>query len=184
VKAYGARKYARSEAEAANGGFFRTMDVSAHIRAAEAAGKATQGNRDAALLGSVFRYAKECGLTEYNPCVGATRAPEYAREREVDDALFLAVYEEADPFLQVWMDIATMVGSRVSDILRTLEADWKPAEGLRAIPAKVKPGQARKKQLFTATPDLVEVMERARLLKRESLEREARRTGKPRLASI
>jgi hypothetical protein len=73
-------------------------------RAAEAAGKATQGNRDAAFLGSVFRYAKECGLTEYNPCVGATRAPEYAREREVDDALFLAVYEEADPFLQVWMD--------------------------------------------------------------------------------
>jgi hypothetical protein len=48
--------------------------LGAHSRA-EAAGKATQGNRDAALLGSVFRYAKECGLTEYNPCVGATRAP-------------------------------------------------------------------------------------------------------------
>jgi hypothetical protein len=151
------------------------MDVTKHIKAAIAAQKAPQGNRDAALLGSIFRYAKECGLTEYNPCQGATRAPEYARDREVDDALYLAVYELADPFLQVWMDLATMVGSRISDILRILDSDWKPAEGLRAIPAKAKPGQARVKQLFASTPDLVEVMDRAKRLKREALAAEARR---------
>ena len=181
---YGAMRYAPSEAVAARGGYFRTMDVSAHIRSAEAAGKGPQGNRDAAYLGSVFRYAKECGLTEYNPCLGASRHRETPRDREVDDALFLDLYRHADPFLKVWMDLVHQVGSRISDVLNMLESDWVEGVGLKAIPGKVKRGQARVKQLFLRTDDLAETIERAKSLKLAALTRIARRDKKPRMASI
>lgn len=183
-KRYGTRKYATSEQQAASGGFFRTMDVSALIRECEDAGKGPTGNRYAAFLGSAFRYAKERGLTEYNPCRGASRHSESAREREVDNALFLDLYRHADRFLQIWMDLGHMVGSRISDILRIMESDWNDAKGLQAIPGKVKRGHARRKQLFQRTDDLAAVIARARAIKKETLEREAKRTGKPKMASI
>jgi hypothetical protein len=180
---YGEQRYAKSEAQAAQGGYFRTMDVSKHIRDLEAAGKGPMGNRDAALLGSVFRYAKECGLTEYNPCLGASRHTETPRDREIDDQLFLDLYRHADEVLRVWMDLVHQVGSRISDILRIHDADWSDA-GLQAVPGKVKRGHRRRKQLFERTDDLAATIERARKLRKDGLEREARRTGNPKLASI
>lgn len=181
---YGTRKYARSEAQAALGGYFRTMDVSAHLRAAENAGKAVQGNRDAAVLGSVFRYAKESGLTEYNPCLGATRNTETPREAMPDNGLFLELWAAGDLILRCMLDVSYMVGCRESDLLKIMESDWNPALGLKAVPGKVKRGQRRKKQLFEATPDLIEVIDHAKALKRAALECEARRSGKPKMASV
>src|SRR5262249_55506208 len=140
--AYGTRKYARSEAEAATGSFFRTMDVSSHLRLAQESGKPAQGNRDVAVMGSVFRYAKECGLTEYNPCRGAARNPEEPREQEMHDAIFLELYQEADEVLRCLMDLDIMIGSRVGDLLRITEGDWTEA-GLMALPSKRKRGQAK-----------------------------------------
>jgi integrase len=147
------------------------MDVAAHIRGAEAAGKGPTGNRDAAVLGSVYRYAKECGLTEYNPCLGASRNPETPRDQEMHDEIFLELYEEASPVLQCLMDLDVMVGSRVSDLLKITEFDWTAA-GLMAIPSKRKRGQAVKKQLFQRTADLEEVMARAALIKKRTLARD------------
>ena len=121
------------------------MDVSAHLRAAEAAGSPIQGNRDVAALGSVFRYAKECGETEYNPCHGATRNTEEPRDQELDDALFLELYEEASPVLQCLMDLNVMVSCRVSDLLGIIEADWSE-HGLLAVPSKRKRGQRKAMQ--------------------------------------
>lgn len=172
---YGTRKYARSEAQAALGDFFRTMDVAAHLRAAEEAGKGPQGNRDAALMGSVFRYAKEVGLTEYNPCLGASRNTEEPREQEMHDAIFLELYAEASPVLQCLMDLDVMVGSRVSDLLRITEFDWTE-RGLMAVPSKRKRGQPKTKQLFERTEDLAGVIERAGVIKKRTL---ARDRGKP-----
>lgn len=169
--AYGSRKFARSEAEAALGGFFRTMDVSAHLRAAEDAGKGPQGNRDMAVLGSIFRYAKESGETEYNPCLGASRNPEEPRDQELHDALFLELYAEASPVLQCLMDLNVMIGSRVSDLLRILESDWGD-KGLMAVPSKRKRGQPKRKQLFERTEDLAGVIDRALALKRVQLARD------------
>jgi integrase len=171
TKLYGERKYARHEAEAAAGGLFRTMDVSKHLRDAEAAGKPVNGNRDAAVLGSVYRYAKECGLTEYNPCQGASRNPETPRDQEMHDEIFLELYEAASPVLQCLMDLDVMVGSRVSDLLKITEFDWTAA-GLMAIPSKRKRGQVAKKQLFKRTPDLEEVVDRALFLKKRTLARD------------
>lgn len=168
---YGTRKYAHSEAEAARGGFFRTMDVSAHLRDAGTDGRAVQGNRDAAVLGSVFRNAKESGLTEYNPCLGASRNPEEPRDQEMHDAIFLELYAEASPVLQCLMDLDVMVGSRVRDLLNITEFDWTAA-GLMAYPSKRKQGQPRVKQLFERTPDLEEVFERAAIIKKRTLARD------------
>lgn len=170
-EAYGVRRYARSEAEAALGGCFRTMDVSAHLRAAEDAGKGPQGNRDMAMLGSAFRYAKECGLTEYNPCRGATRNAEDPRDQEMHDAIFLELYDAASPVLQCLMDLNVMVGSRLGDLLRITEFDWSDA-GLMAVPSKRKRGQPKRKQLFARTADLEEVIGRAFAIKAEVLARD------------
>jgi integrase len=171
AKAYGTGKFARYEAEAATGGLFRTMDVSKHLRDAEAAGKGPQGNRDAAALSSVFRYAKECGETEYNPCLGASRNVEEARDQEMHDAIFLELYAEASAVLQCLMDLDVMIGSRVSDLLAITEFDWTE-KGLMAVPSKRKRGQARVKQLFVRTPDLEQVMGRALEIKRHVMMRD------------
>jgi hypothetical protein len=179
---YGERKFARSEAEAALGGFFRTMDVSKHLRDAEAAGKPVQGNRDAAALSSVFRYAKECGETEYNPCHGAQRNFEEPRDQDLDDDLFLELYEEASDILQCLMDLDVMIGSRQSDLRLITEADWKPG-GLMACPRKRKRTQAKKKQLFRRTPDLEEVIARAQAIKERKLS-EGTENGKPATGSV
>lgn len=170
-KKYGERRFARSEAEAAAGGFFRTMDVSKHLRDAEVAGTPAQGNRDMAVMGSVFRYAKECGETEYNPCLGASRNTEEPRDQEMHDALFLELYEEASPVLRCLMDLDVMIGVRVGDLLRISEADWS-AKGLLAVPSKRKRGQPKKKQLFERSPDLEEVFARAAVIKKRTLARD------------
>jgi integrase len=169
-KRYGARRYARSEAEASMGDYFRTMDVSNHLREAEDAGKPSQGNRDMACLGSIFRYAKERGRTEYNPCRGAQRNIEEPREQEMHDEIFLELYGEAGPVLQCLMDLDIMVGSRVSDLLRIMESDWSE-RGLMAVPAKRKRGQVSKKQLFKRTEELAGVIATARAVKARTLPR-------------
>lgn len=180
---FGAMKYAASEAEAARGDFIRTMHVQTFLREGEAT-RASAANHDVAVLSSIFSTAKRDGFTEYNPCLGVQRHQSAPRESMPDDALFLELYAEADAFLQCWMDIGHMVGSRVSDILRIMESDWSPDAGLKAIPAKVKRGQARAKQLFRATPDLTETVERMRALKRAEMARWARRKGRQAMASV
>lgn len=176
VKTHGARKYARSEAEASLGGFFRTMDVSAHLREMEDGGKGPQGNRNVAVLGSAFRYAKEVGLTEYNPCRGASRNTEEPRDQEMHDAIFLELYVAASPVLQCLMDLNVMVGSRLGDLLRITEFDWSDA-GLMAIPSKRKRGQSKRKQLFERTTDLAEVIGRALAIKVQALARDRDKPG-------
>lgn len=175
-KAIGARKFALSELQAAQGGFFRTMDVSAYLRASDEAGRPIQGNRDMAVLGSVFRYAKECGETEYNPCLGASRNLEAARDQEMEDAIFLELYEEASPVLRCLMDLDVMIGARVGDLLQITDFDWSD-KGLMIVPGKRKRGQVAKKILFERTDDLAEVIERARKIRHHQLVRDRDKPG-------
>lgn len=176
LQQYGKCKYAKSEADAARGGCFRTMDVSRHIHAAEVAGKGPQGNRDVAVLGSIFRYAKECGLTEYNPCLGAQRHSEEPRDQEMHDAVFFELYDQASDQLRCLMDLNVMVGSRLGDLLRITEFDWSEA-GLMAYPSKLKRGQPKRKILFERTEDLAEVIGRAASIKARTLARDRDKPG-------
>lgn len=77
-----------------------------------------QGNREMAVLSIVWSFARIEGITELQwPANGIKdwKNEEQAREFEVTDELFAAVYEHADQVLRDCMDIATTTGMRLTD---------------------------------------------------------------------
>lgn len=82
----------------------------------------TQANREMAVLSIVWNYARKKGLTKLPfPAAGMQRSKwknkENKRQFDVTDALFDAVYAEADEVLRAAMDIATATGLRVQDTI-------------------------------------------------------------------
>lgn len=77
---FGARRYARTETEAAAGECVTTLDVQLFLRAATAK---VAANRHVAVLSDVFAFARRAGLALYNPCVGVEKNAEDPRTRDV-----------------------------------------------------------------------------------------------------
>lgn len=78
----------------------------------------TQGNRELSVLSIVWGKARLWGITNLHwPAEGVKdwKNIESAREFEVTDALFDAVYTQADQVLKDCMDIATATGMRITD---------------------------------------------------------------------
>lgn len=79
----------------------------------------TQGNRELSVLSIVWGKARLWGMTALPwPAAGVKdwKNKEQAREFEVTDALFLAVYAQADQVLRDCLDIATATGMRITDV--------------------------------------------------------------------
>jgi hypothetical protein len=88
----------------------------------------TQGNRELSVLSIVWSYAIKEGMTVLTwPANGIKdwKNEEHAREFEVTDALFNAIYQAGDQVLRDCMDIATTTGMRLTDA-RTVRM---PVEG-------------------------------------------------------
>lgn len=82
----------------------------------------TRGNREMALLQIIWNWARKEGYTTAHwPAAGLEKSrwknPENAREFEVTDDLFEAVYCAGDQVLQDAMDIATATGMRIKDTI-------------------------------------------------------------------
>jgi hypothetical protein len=96
----------------------------------------TQGNRELALMSIIWGKALLWGMTRCPwPAAGVKnwKNQESARTFEVTDALFNAVYSEADQVLRDCMDIATATGMRLTDA-RTIRM---PVDGIiRHKPSK------------------------------------------------
>ena len=78
-----------------------------------------QGNRELSVLSIVWNYARKEGMTELQwPAAGVKdwKNEEQAREFEVTDDIFNALYEHADPVLRDALDIATATGMRLGDV--------------------------------------------------------------------
>jgi hypothetical protein len=80
----------------------------------------TQANREMALLSVVWNFARVSGLTSLPwPAAGMERSKwknkESAREFEVTDALFDAVYAQGGQMLRDCMDLSTATGMRLTD---------------------------------------------------------------------
>lgn len=80
----------------------------------------TQGNRELACLRLIWNWARGEGYTRLPwPAAGMERSrwmnTESAREFEVTDELFAAVYAEADPVLKDCMDLSSATGMRLTD---------------------------------------------------------------------
>lgn len=89
----------------------------------------TQGNREMSLLRIVWGKAMLWGMTRLPwPAQGVRgwKNEEQAREFEVSEAMFAAVYAQADQVLRDCMDIASATGMRITDA-RTVRM---PADGV------------------------------------------------------
>lgn len=80
-----------------------------------------QANRELSLFQVVWNYARIRGFTELPwPAAGMERSKwkntERPREVEVTDAMFKAVYAQADQLLRDAMDLASATGMRVTDV--------------------------------------------------------------------
>jgi hypothetical protein len=80
----------------------------------------TQGNREMAMLSIVWNKARLWGLTKLPfPAAGMERSrwknKEQAREVEVTDELFGAIYPHGDQLLRDAMDLASATGLRLTD---------------------------------------------------------------------
>lgn len=116
-----------------------------------------QGNREMSLLQLIWGRALLWGMTERPwPAQGVKnwKNPEQAREFEVTDELFAAVYAEADQVLRDCMDIASATGLRLTDV-RTVRL---PADGVLQIKTSKRGKVAR--FVVADSPVLSDVLER------------------------
>lgn len=98
-------------------------------------GKVAMANRVLSFLRVVFNYAVDWGIVESNPCVGARRNRERARDRLLTDAEWWAIHEHADPRLKVIMQLQFLTGQRISDVL-AIRRSQLTAEGIEFVQQK------------------------------------------------
>ena len=87
----------------------------------------TSANREMSTLALVWQYARKMGMTDtLYPAQGLGKWKNAEQKRKVDvtDAMFAAVYEQADRVLRDAMDIATATGMRITDV-RTIRMPEK-----------------------------------------------------------
>ncbi len=122
------------------------------------------GNREKALLSTVFSYAVRWGLASDNPCRLVKRNPESPRDRYVEDWEYQFVYKMASPMIQIAMDVARMTGLRQGDIVRLKLTDVKDM-GLH-----VHTGKTKKRMIYELTPELEAVIARSRSIPIEGVQ--------------
>lgn len=137
----------------------------------------TQANREISLLSIIWNWARTEGMTEIPfPAHGMNRSKwknrERAREVEVTDELFNAIYAEADETLRDGMDLATATGLRLTDCR---EVPIPPGNVLRVGASKT-----GKHALFevSASPVLSRLVEKRRAHKAAHLKLLTTPTGK------
>lgn len=123
-----------------------------------------RGNLELSVLSAIWNWARLEGLTSLPwPAAGMERSkwknPENAREFAVTDALFAAVYAQADQVLRDCMDIASATGLRLTDV-RTVTI---PADGV--LRGKASKTGKRFEVDMAASPVLAPLLERRKTCK-------------------
>jgi len=78
--------------------------------------RATTGNRERAVLSSVFEYAMGEGWCSFNPCRGVRRNKERPSKEYVEHEALSAALDRAPPALQHLMAVAYLTGIRQTDL--------------------------------------------------------------------
>ena len=119
-----------------------------------------RANREIALLSHIFSYGMRWGLVDRNPCLGVAKHPEKGRDRYITDEEFDAVKQIASELIATVMDFAYITALRKGDILN-LRLDQITDEGIW-----IKQSKTGTKQLYEWTMGLIEVVNKAKQLKR------------------
>jgi len=110
-------------------------DVAQYLELRKQQGKAVSGNREFALLSSVFNYGMRHGMVEYNPCRGVRRNTEKPRRRYIRDDEFRAAFESAPEHMQDLLAVAYLTGLRQKD-LRNLKRNQITPQGIEIEESK------------------------------------------------
>lgn len=119
-----------------------------------------RANREISLLSHIFSYAMRWGLIDRNPCLGVAKHTEKGRDRYITDSEFESVKKLASDFIATVMDFAYITAMRRGDILK-LRLDQITEEGIW-----IKQSKTGSKQLYEWTDGLIDVVTRAKALKR------------------
>lgn len=96
------------------------VEIDALTKYLEKRSAKTRANRELAVLSIIWNHARLWGMTRLHwPAAGLERSrwknKEHAREIEIDDVEFEAIYRHADQTLRDAMDLITATGMRVKD---------------------------------------------------------------------
>jgi integrase len=119
-----------------------------------------RANREISLLFHIFSYAMRWGQIDKNPCLGVAKHSEKGRDRYISDHEFESVKKIASELIAIVMDFAYITAMRRGDILK-LRLDQITDEGIW-----IKQSKTGSKQLYEWSNGLIEVVDRAKALKR------------------
>src|SRR5690606_21992330 len=123
-----------------------------------------RANREKALFSHIWNYAREKGLTaKSNPCAGIKGHKEKGRDVYIDDAVYDAVYQCAEPPLKDAMDLAYLIGQRPADTLKVMRSDIYNGE------LHIKQNKTEKRVRFSIEGELASVVQRINARKVTSL---------------
>lgn len=121
-------------------------------------------NREKALFSHIFNFAREKGLTaKPNPCAGIKGFKEDGRDVYIDDDVYAAVWNVAEPHLRDVLDVAYLTGQRPADVRKMTLADTKGG----AIPVKQNKGKTKLRVAIEG--ELARVIQRIKDRKHNSL---------------
>jgi hypothetical protein len=111
------------------------------------------------VLSQVFEYARDVGLTEYNPCEGVERNTELPRDREALAWEVECLLAAAPPLLALMIRFVRITGWRGHEIRALEHRQFEPA-GIRL--QRAKGGQ---RELWEWTPELRAIVDEAKKLR-------------------
>lgn len=80
-------------------------------------------NRHKACMQKICSWAHQRGKIKANPCIGASKLKERARERYITDSEYQAIYDNAAPPCRVAMEISYLCMARISDVVNLKVSD-------------------------------------------------------------
>ncbi|SEI41997.1 Site-specific recombinase XerD [Azotobacter beijerinckii] len=120
------------------------------------------GNRVLSFLRAVFTYAVEWQIVDSNPCIGIRRHAEKKRDRYLADEEFQAICAQATENMRVIYQMAYLTAQRINDVLSIRLADITE-DGIA-----FKQQKTDKRLIVKMTPDLADVIARAKALPRSA----------------
>lgn len=165
---FGAKRYARTPAQAMDPDVCRKADVNAYVRRFEGLPGAVSANRMIALLSRIFTFAEEFGYLAHNPCLRTRMNEETPRDRPVTQDDRDAVAANARPVYRLMLRLTEATGMRLTDVRNLLISKcgegvidlrqsksgvgqvWEMTPAVRAIldEAKTLPGRTRSLYVF------------------------------------
>lgn len=118
--------------------------------------KPSAANHCHALLRNMFKRGVRWGIVETDPTRDIEQFKTGARDRYITEAEYARIHQNATPTLQCLMDIAYITGQRIGDCRHIRYEDISEA-GIF-----VKQKKTKAKVLISMTPDLQEVVNRAK----------------------